>query len=344
MKMSETFAMKPRQRPIFFAVVAVLSILTARSAPAAERRCPAVGVEVDAGVQAAFPDLVERIHDEFRARPEVDTCARVGLRLRDDDIEVSVALPDGRTSSRTAADAEDVIPTLQALLLIPAPASLEQAEPAETSPLVVVPARTTARVDDSSDSKRGASTDERELGVELSVLTGARAGDWQVAYGVGALSLVEVSRWLFGFEGRVDAYQSMSGSDPESALELALLLGRRVYFDSVALDLTAGPAVAMKGIAPLSRTEAVPVDSTRPPRMPPPGPEPTTGPLPRLLVGARLGFAPRSVLRAFVGFEGEIGPSQGSDDPAELERNEVSSPRLPRYSAGLVVGATVGTL
>jgi hypothetical protein len=63
-----------------------------------------------------------------------------------------------------------------------------------------------------------------------------------------------------------------------------------------------------------------------------------------LLVGARLGFAPRSVLRAFVGFEGEIGPSQGSDDPAELERNEVSSPRLPRYSAGLVVGATVGTL
>jgi hypothetical protein len=344
-KVSETFVMRPRQRSTLFAVVTVFSALTARTAPAAERRCPAVTVEADAGVRAAFPDVVERIQGEFTARPEVDSCARVGLRLRDDDdIELSVALPDGRASSRTVADAEDVVPTLQALLLIPVPASAPREEPAQTSSLVTVPPQTTALVDDTSDSKPGApSTDVRELGVELSALTGVRAGDGQVAYGGGALSLVEVQRWLFGFEGRVDAYQSMDGSDPESALELALLVGRRIYFESVALDLTVGPAVAMKGIAPLAQTDAAPVDPSRNPRPPPPGPEPTTGPVPRLLLGARLGFAPRSVLRAFLGFEGELGPPQG-DDPSELPRNEVSSPRMPRYTAGVVLGATVGTL
>jgi hypothetical protein len=330
---------------MLFAVVAALTALTARSVPAAERRCPAVNVEADAGVRAVFPDVVECIHGEFTARSDVDTCARVALRLRDDDdIEVSVALPDGRTSSRTVTDAEDVVPTLQALLLIPVPAPESQAVPAEASPLIIAP-QSTARVDDTSGSKRGVpKTNEREFGVELSVLTGARAGDAQVAYGAGALSLVEVERWLFGFEGRVDAYQSTSGSDPESALELAVLLGRRVYFDGVALDLTLGPAAAMKGIAPLSQTDAAPVDPSRTTRPPPPGPEPTTGPLPRLLVGARLGFAPHSVFRAFLGFEGELGPSQGTDDPSEVERSEVSSPRLPRYTAGLVAGVTVGTL
>jgi hypothetical protein len=342
--MSETFVMRPRQRSTLFAVVTVFSVLTARSAPAADRRCPSVSVEANAGVRAAFPDVVERIQSEFTARPDVDTCARVGLRLRDDDdIEVSVVLPDGRTSSRTVADDEDVMATLQALLLIPVSAPPRE-EPAQTSSLVTVPPQTAARVDDASDSRRGAPpTDVRELGVELSALTGVRAGDGQVAYGGGALSLVEVQRWLFGFEGRVDAYQSTDGSDPESALELALLIGRRVYFESVALDLTVGPAVAMKGIAPLAQTDAAPVDPSRSPRPPTPGPEPTTGPVPRLLFGARLGFAPRSVLRAFLGFEGELGPPQG-DDPSELPRNEVPSPRLPRYTAGVVVGATVGTL
>jgi hypothetical protein len=348
MKTSESFAMRPRLRPLISAVAAVFSALMcpAALAAAAEGRCPAVTVEADTRVRSAFPDGIDRIQSEFTARPDVDACAHVGLRLRDDGaIEVSVALPDGRTSSRTVAEPEDVVPTLQALLLIPVPAPAPREEPAETPPLVTAPSTTTARVDEPSDSKRGAiSTEERALGVELSALMGARAGDGQVAYGAGAFSLIEVNGWLFGFEGRIDAYQTTSGGDPESALELALLVGRRVYFDSVALDLSAGPAVAMKGIASTGSVWVERRSSAMPPPPQPEPAEPTTGPLPRLLVGARLGFAPRSVLRAFVGFEAELGPSQGNDDPGELQRNAASLPRLPRYTAGFVVGATVGTL
>jgi hypothetical protein len=168
-------------------------------------------------------------------------------------------------------------------------------------------------------------------------------GDGQAAYGAGALSLVEVSRWLFGFEGRVDAYTLTSGGDPESALELALLFGRRVYFDDVTLDLTFGPAVAMKGIAPLAQTESARIDSSEVhARSQPPPPESSTGALPRLLVGARLGFAPRSVFRGFVGFEGEYGPRRA--DEGDPVGPVVPSPSMPRYTAGLVLGATVGTL
>lgn len=337
--------MRPHPSSKLFAVLAVFSTLTARAAPADEPRCPAVRVEAEAGVREAFPDLVERIRNEFTERPEVDACARVRLRVRDGGgIEMFVTLPDGRTSSRSVADSEDVVPTLQALLLLPVSEFALRAEPLRTAPLVTVRPRATVRVDDTSDSKLGEpNAGERELGVELSVLAGTRAGDGQFAYGAGALSLVEVSRWLFGFEGRVDAYESITGSDPESALELALLFGRRAYFDGMALDFTFGPALAMKGIALPSQTEVARVETSEVqarPQTPPP--ESSTGALPRLLVGARLGFAPRSVVRAFVGFEGELGPRRA--DEGEHVGPEVPSPSLPRYTAGLVLGATVGTL
>jgi hypothetical protein len=57
----------------------------------------------------------------------------------------------------------------------------------------------------------------------------------------------------------------------------------------------------------------------------------------RLLLGARLGFSPRSVFRTFVGIDGEVGPTQASNDDVS------ASARLPSFSVGLALGATVGT-
>jgi hypothetical protein len=59
-----------------------------------------------------------------------------------------------------------------------------------------------------------------------------------------------------------------------------------------------------------------------------------------LLVGARLGFSPRSVFRTFVGVDGELGPSRTAAAP---EANVSSSPRMPTFTVGLSLGATVGT-
>ena len=78
-----------------------------------------------------------------------------------------------------------------------------------------------------------------QLGFELSVVTAAHIGDGQLAFGIGALSQLEMKSWLVGFEGRVERYQALSEGEVEAALELGLLVGRRFDFGWSALDLTA---------------------------------------------------------------------------------------------------------
>ena len=325
-------------KPAILAPLALLAGLCPRPALALEHGCPGLSVEPDAGVRTRWPALLQRIDREFSMRADVDACARVDLRLEGDSvITVAVSLPDGRATSRSVARHDDVIPVLQALLLVP------------DSPLVVAPppkalsAPRPPRIESTNPRDRDATpavAAPRQLGFELSVSTGARVGDGQFGLGVGAMSFVEVRSWLLGFSGRADAYRPIAGGDPETALELALLGGKRFDFGRVALDLSAGPGIAMKGLA-LSQTEVVRSDARAPGSPPPPPPpareDPSSGPVPRLLLGARLGFSPRSVVRTFVGIDGEVGPTQTSSDDL------AASARLPSFSVGLALGATVGT-
>jgi hypothetical protein len=322
------------------ALVVLLAGLYPSRALAVERGCPGLSVAPDAGVRARWPDLLERIDREFSMRSNVDACARVQLRLESDSvITVSVALPDGRATSRSVTRQDDVVPVLQALLLVPD--SPRVVVPSAAAPTPNAPRR--ARLERVSPTDRDtapAAAAARQLGFELSVLTGARVGDGQLGVGVGALSFLEVKSWLLGFAGRVDSYRPIAGGDPETALELAILGGKRFDFGRVALDLSAGPGVAMKGLV-FSQTEVARSDAmappSPPPEPPPAGADPSSGPVPRLLLGARLGFSPRSVFRTFVGIDGEVGPTRAS----ATEFTE--SARLPSFSIGLALGATVGT-
>lgn len=335
--------MRPRPSSKLPALVALLAALAPCVARAAERACPAMAIEPDAGFRARFPDLLERIQNELAAHADIDACARVALRVETDAaIGVSVTLPDGRMASRNVARRDDVMPTLQALLLVPERAPEVTALPPSPPSVAAkrpkrLPRRDATPEPTDRDLPPSPAAQPRELGFELSAISGVRIGDGQFGYGAGVLSFLEVHSWLVGFQGRADGYRSIHGSDPETALELALLAGRRVDFGNVALDLTIGPGVAMKGVR-LSETEVVRAPMT-PPATPPPRNEPSSGAVPRLLLGARLGFRPRSVFRTFVGIDGELGPSRTSVDP---EAN-VSSPRMPTFTVGLALGATVGT-
>jgi hypothetical protein len=337
--------MNPRHPATLPALAALLAALCPRAIPAAERGCPALAVEPDAGFRGRFPDLLERIQSELTARSDLDACARVGLRLQGEAIGVSVTLPDGRAASRSVARSEDLIPTLQALLLVPEPAPTIAAEPPASREAPARPKRRAAPVAELTERDVVSTPipEARQLGFELSVISGARIGDGQFGYGAGALSFLQVHSWLIGFEGRADGYRSIHGGDPETALELAILAGKRFDFGAVALDLTAGPAMAMKGVA-FSQSESVRVEGMgttmpAPVPAPPPRTEPSTGPIPRLLVGARLGFSPRSVFRTFVGLDGELGPAQAPTAPTP----EVTAPRMPTFTVGLALGATIGT-
>jgi hypothetical protein len=61
------------------------------------------------------------------------------------------------------------------------------------------------------------------------------------------------------------------------------------------------------------------------------------GTVPRALLGAHLIFGARSSFRTFIGVDGEFGPANAPGD------NPSSESRLPVWTVGLALGATVGT-
>lgn len=342
--------MKRRFSPRLVSLCGLLWAITPRAALAADRACAALAIESDAALRERWPDLIPRIRDDLRARDDLDACAHVSLSLRADAaIGVTVALPDGRSASRTVQRLDDVSPTLQALLLVPEPAQAESPEPARAESVpsgtrtltkgsrrTRTPARTPAQpTAEGREVLDSVSTDSGTgLGIELSVVTGARIGDGQASFGLGALSFLDFSGWLLGFGGRADAYRPLSGGPSDAALELGVLLGKRLRFPTVTLDVVAGPGVAIKGEMSGREVLAVEMPAERPAEPPP---ESSSGPVPRLLAGARLGFSPDSILRTFVGIEAAFGPARAEGSPSP------DSPSLPNWTLGLALGATLGT-
>jgi hypothetical protein len=222
------------------AMAAACAAIQAGSYPhgalAAERDCPGITIETDAGFRRRWPRLLDRLASEFSARTDVDACAHVELTVEGKaGVLVSVTLPDGRAASRRLTERDDVIPTLQALLLVPASSS---PEPASASPDSAAAQHRNALVAATSSTERDvapATTAARSLGVELSLFTGARVGDGQLGLGVGALSLLQLDDWLIGFEGRADSYWSIGGDGRKTALELGILAGRRFGLGSMVL-------------------------------------------------------------------------------------------------------------
>jgi hypothetical protein len=357
-KTKESYGMSPHPRTSALALGALLAFARPGAALAVERGCLGPTIDANPDFRARFPDLLERLQSELAAGTDLDPCARAVLRAEGSaEVTLMVTLPDGRTASRRVTQADDVMPTLQALLLLPATASVTAlAEPPGASaaapsavPVPASPRRSTRRhrvlfhgdpdLDRLDRDAAAPAHAPRSFGVELSLLTGARMGDGQLGLGAGALGFLEVHGWLLGFESRADVYRPLLNGDPETALELALLAGRRFDLGPVALDLSAGPAVAMKGLA-FSQTRSAQVmgTGTAAPTMPrPPEPDPSTGPVPRFLLAARIGFSPRSVFRTFVGIDGAVGQRRATFTP------ESASARLPAFSLGLALGATVGT-
>jgi hypothetical protein len=131
-----------------------------------------------------------------------------------------------------------------------------------------------------------------------------------------------------GFAGRADRYQTLGGTHSAGALELALLGGRRWWFRTMALDLVGGPAVALGGTTTYSTGSQTGNDQSAS----------ASNTVLRFLVEARLVFAALSTVHTFVAVDGDFGPAN-SPDASRLP----NAPHLPTWTAGLALGATVGT-
>jgi len=280
------------------------------------RACSPITVEADTAVLRRWPELPERIRSTFTARDGIDPCAEVRLHLMPLAVLVEVFLPDGRSASRSVPHGDDVVPLLEALLLVPpeaTPASLTEASvPAvpiassDAAPVVAASRRVRARaptwraptVAERDVTERSPEPSEDGLGLELSALAGAHIGeDSQTSVGLGVLSFCNLSGWLVGFEGRAD-HHMVTSSESQTTLQLAALGGRRFEFQSVALDLIGGPAVALQGGS--TTQTAGPAGTYREEIRP--------GVLPRLHLASHLHFAAHSVLRGFVGITANLAP------------------------------------
>jgi hypothetical protein len=337
-----------RRRARLVSVASVFAgiLLGLGPSPALASEAPCVGpaLQVDGAARARWPDLAERMRQELAAlagRAHVDACAEVELRWRDGALVAAVVLPDGRAASRSVLRQEDVLPVLEALLLVPAPptqALSDTARPTVVTP--PAPAPTTppdrqvelapAAAPPGADAKPQAPGvgGERRLGIELSIATGVRIGDGQTSAGLGALSFVDIDGWLAGFAGRVDRDQEIAGGDAGGGLIVAALGGRRIRFGTLALDIIGGPGLALRGSSTSRiRTNTEIKSSTS-----------DLGTVPRALVAGHLTFGARSTFRSFIGVEGEFGaayaPGSAAISPGE---------RLPIWSVGIALGGTVGT-
>lgn len=316
-----------------------------------EERCAQLEVKGDAAVLQSWPELPGRVRNWFSTRPDIDPCAHVEVAMAEPGLEVRVVLKDGRVASRRVSGRDEIIPTLEALLLVPrkeasnsandAPAgsssvahdeATEEAE--EPSPLSKKPAGTnrpaTARSSPPPQKRASAApveSSDSHRGIEFSAFAGWRLGDGQKCIGLGAMSLVDLDDWLLGFAGRADIYSTMGG-EQLSTLQLAMLGGHRFRFEAVSFDLIAGPAIVVRED---SNPSAHPVGVSG-------GNGDNPSAVPRLLLASHVNFPSSSVLRGFVGFEAEFG-STGVSDASDVD----SAPHLPAWMVGFALGGTVGT-
>jgi hypothetical protein len=354
-------------------------LAVAHPAGADERACAPMILEQDDSVEERWPGLASQICRAFREREGVDSCARVELAASTAGIRVGVTLPDGRSASRSVSRRDDVVPTLEALLSVPAlraPAdgcalqvssmsvattdgessrpttaassATTVASAAKRSPsgLRIPRSRSVRRSPTAASTRHVTHRDDFEDGpreaersgfnIELSLLTRAGAGAGQTRAGVSALSFIDISGWLVGFEGRADGYE-LTGDEPHGAFELALLGGHRFRARAWVLDLILGPALALEGV---NRVDAAvgPSGSREPPPVEPP--ETSSGPVPRLILGAHVGFDARPGSRFLVGIEGEFG---ADDSEPALAPVPYRTTHLPSWTVSLALGATVGT-
>jgi hypothetical protein len=321
------------RRPCAIALSLVVGILAvcARPGRAQGASRAALAIEADA---ALSPALLNHIREAFDGREDIDQPVNVKITHREGAIVVEVLLRDGRSAVRSVLRQEDVIPTLEALLLVPehrSPPEAAAPEPAAEQ----LRAPPTEAVRDRAPSWQLPAHQPGHLRIELSVGGGARIGDGQTVVGLGAFSCVEIFGWLVGLDGRIDRYHKLDGSPSEGALRLAFLGGRRFWFDNVALDVVAGPGAVLQGTEVVeAHSSSTGTTFTRS----------STAAAPRLVLGSRLSFGARSTLHTFLGVDGEVGPGSAPhpDVPFHAPDGPVIEHRLPTWTVGLALGATVG--
>lgn len=340
--------MKRRARPPLLSLVGLLGFLAVRPSSAAERACSSLAFSVDAAVRQRWPELDGELHQRFDGRNDIDGCARVGVGLGRPEaaFSVSVTLLDGRSATRVIRHREDLLATVEALVVLPPAAERTDSAPAPSASVdragveaatgaVGAPRASTTELSVMTvHASPPLPASRSRLDLELALALGAQIGDGQTKMGAGATTLADFAGWLAGVVAEVNSYQRRGPAEARTgAFAIGLLGGRRFEIANLTLDVTAGPAVTLRGGWSVATVKGVP-DTTVP------AVESSSGQtlVPRLRFGSRLTFRPRATVRPFFGIDGEVGRVGPVGPP---QRGETQG--LPVWTVGLAMGVTVGT-
>ncbi|HEU5076313.1 MAG TPA: hypothetical protein VFU02_19100, partial [Polyangiaceae bacterium] len=218
-------------------------VVTSLASPAlaAEQPCTGVTVTAHPGVVGRWPTLPERVRNAVAERSDIDHCARAHLGTSGETITLEVILDDGRSTIRELSAAEDVVPALEALLLVPPREAVETSGAVET---VRPPHDAEKKLGRRSSPTRPPAMSEHDaavpaergelaqpeagVGFLFSIGGGARTGDGQTSGNLGAMALLNLSGWLVGLDGRAVTYEvPPSDGIPQSAAELTAVAGYR---------------------------------------------------------------------------------------------------------------------
>jgi hypothetical protein len=216
--------------------------------------CEAPRLHVEGAIGGRWVEPVSRLCGELATRPDLDHSAQLRLTAADrDEVEVHVALADGRTADRRVRDPEALRWTIEALLALPVPATegtppgpspaATEPQPA-TPPAAIVPPPTAASPSRSVESQVAPEPHVERMHVEISAAVMGRIAR-APTYLSGAFALyagVLANDWWIGLAVRWEPGQSLEqGKRPPDfemdSVAAGFLFARRIVPEPISLSL-----------------------------------------------------------------------------------------------------------
>ncbi len=225
----------PIKMPLTSSVIAVIVVTACLCAgllqAATPSDCAGAELELDAETAAAHPGLHSRLAPRLVG---ADPCARVRVVTAGGTLVVVVTLRDGRTALRKAADEEEVVDAVDALVTLPtAPvvtSGTTSSPPAPSSSSVTPPRH--GRV-----ATLPSTTERTRLEIGAAATMSLVGPPGFAEFGVLGLAQLHVTPYLFGI---VVHFNPVGEPLDNNSMSARAMFGRRMHLAGLELDLLGG--------------------------------------------------------------------------------------------------------
>jgi hypothetical protein len=269
----------------------------------------------------AWESAASQLKNDLKSLGELDRCAVVTLLPAGAEMIVQVVLADGRSAVRHVRRAEDLVSTIEALLLLP-PAAAYDSPPAPPPAMAPEPTPETSTI-----GSRSAPTQHTPAAaqVELGFGGNARTSGTPLFWGAGAMFVAQLALdgWLIGTEGHWDVFDApvtlvTPGGFNMQTVGIGAAAGRRIENGALRFDILVGPELLVENEEADGTGDGVGGTSNDV----------------RLHLTTRLLGARAKSPRWFGAFDADASPARFR----RSLRMDSSLPQSPAWSAGLGVG------